>query len=141
MATTSAEPSTGAGPIGLYLVKFVVGNEGMPGAPLLHVQALVDAPTGKISGHAQITQAIAPPDGDIVIANLTGQIRSFGFGQPLRVVTLEGTYYHQLPPPAIGTVTEPLSATLVLEGSTWNGRGSFSYGGHEVHDVPVRVEG
>lgn len=112
----------------------------MPGAPLLHVQALVDAPTGRISGHAQITQAIAPPDGVIAINDVTGQIRSLGFGPAVRVVTLAGTYQQELPPPAIGIVTLDMTATLVLEQNAWTGRGSFDYGGHEVVDVPVEVE-
>jgi hypothetical protein len=141
MATTSTASNTPAsGPIGLYLATFVVGNQGVPGAPLLQVQALVDAPTGKISGHARITQAIAPPAGNIAISDLTGQIRSLGFGKGMRVVTLTGSYPYVLPPPAIGTVTEPFSATLVLGQDSWAGQGSFSYGGHEVGDVPVRPE-
>lgn len=48
--------------IDLYLVKLLVGNERTPGAPLLHVAAAVDAPTGTITGQAEITQAIAPPE-------------------------------------------------------------------------------
>lgn len=141
MATTeSAAAPTTDEPIGLYMVKFVLGNEGMPGAPLLHVQALVDAPTGKISGHAQITQAIAPPNGNIQISNLTGQIRSLGFGPSVRVVTLSGSYVQSVPPPAIGSFVVPVEATLVIEQGGWVGRGSFSYAGHRIDDVPLHLE-
>ena len=98
-----------------YLVRFVMGNVGLLGAPVLHVAAVVDAPTGRLAGHAQISQAIAPPGGMIVISDLTGQIRSLGFGESVRVVTLTGTYECSFPPPAIGSATQSFSATLVLE--------------------------
>jgi hypothetical protein len=124
-------------PIDLYLVKFIVGNKGMPGAPILHVAAAVDAPTGHISGQAEITQAIAPPGGIIRINDLKGRLRSLGFGPAIRVVTLWGTYVHFLPPPAIGQITERFCATLVIAQNEWKGQGSFCYGGKEVDDVPV----
>jgi hypothetical protein len=123
-----------------YLVRFVMGNVGLPGAPVLHVAAVVDAPTGRMAGHAQITQAIAPPGAMIAISDLTGQIRSLGFGESVRVVTLSGTYEYSFPPPAIGTETQDFSATLVLERDEWAGQGSFTYGNHLVDDVPVKLE-
>lgn len=126
-------------PLGLYLVKFDVGNEGMPGAPLLHVQAAVDAPTGHITGQALITQAIAPPDGELRVRNLTGQIRSLGLGPAKRVVSLSGEVVYYLPPPEIGAVSLPFSASLVIGENDWDGRGSFSYGDHHVEDVPVKL--
>lgn len=123
-----------------YLVRFVMGNVGLPGAPVLHVAAVVDAPTGRLARHAQITQAIAPPGGMIAISDLTGQIRSLGFGESVRVVTLTGTYERSFPPPAIGSTTQSFSATLVLEQDEWDGRGSFTYGSHHIDDVPVKLE-
>jgi Domain of unknown function (DUF1842) len=83
----------------MYLVKFVVGNQGMPGAPLLHATGTVDAPTGRISGTAEIIQAIAGPAGDIKISNVSGYIRSLGFGEAHRIVTLTGTYSPSLTSP------------------------------------------
>ncbi len=126
--------------VGLYRVALIVGNEGTPGAPLLELQLVVDAPSGRISGQAVITQAIAPPEGRIVVSNLTGQIRSLGFGPAVRVVSLEGSYEHFLAPPAIGVATLPFSATLLIPQACWDGRGSFSYGGRDVDDVPVAAE-
>lgn len=125
--------------IELYLVNFLVGNEGMPGAPLLHVAAAVDAPTGHITGQAEITQAIAPPGGLIRIDHLHGRVHSLGFGPAVRVVALKGSYVFSFPPPAIGEVIAQFSATLVIAQEEWTGRGSFSYGGKEVDDVPVKV--
>ena len=123
-----------------YLVRFVVGNVGLMGAPVLHVAAVVDAPTGRISGHARITQAIAPPGGMIAINDLTGQIRSLGFGESVRAVTLSGTYEYSYPPPAIGTETLDFSATLVLKQDEWTGQGTFTYGNAHIDDVPVTLE-
>jgi hypothetical protein len=126
-------------PIDLYLVKFLVGNEGMSGAPLLHVAAAVDAPTGDITGQAEITQAIAPPGGIIRIKNFQGRIHLLTLDPAVRIVTLTGSYVFSFPPPAIGEGTAPFSATLVIEHDEWQGRGSFSYGGTDIDDVPVQV--
>lgn len=125
--------------IDTYLANVDVGDVGRPGAPVLHVAALVVASTGLISGHAEITQAVAPPDDAIVISNMTGRIRSLGFGHGVRVVSLRGTYTRSFPPPAIGEVELKFSADLVVapEGD-WVGVGSFSYGAQEIDDVPVK---
>ena len=129
-------------PIDLYLVKLTVGQEGEPGAPILHVQAAVDAPTGHITGQAEITQAIAPPEGVLEITNLTGQLRSLGLGPAKRVVSLTGTAVYYFPPTEPGQAEYPFTASLVIGESDWDGRGSFSYGPHHVEDVTVTpVEG
>jgi hypothetical protein len=124
-------------PIDVYPVNLVVGDKGKPGAPLLHVAALVNVPSGLISGHAEITQAIAPPEGLIRINDIQGRIRSLGFGTAFRVVTLDGTYIVSFPPPAIGEMVVQFSAILVVGQADWTGRGSFTYGTHDVEDVPV----
>jgi hypothetical protein len=126
-------------PIDLYLVKLLVGNKGMPGAPLLHLSLAVDAPTGHITGQAEVTQAIAPPGGIIRINKLQGHIRSLGLVPAVRVVSLTGSYAVPFPPPAIGHAIEPFWALLVVPQAGWDGRGSFSYGGKEIDDVPVDV--
>jgi hypothetical protein len=126
-------------PIDLYLVKLLVGNEGMPGAPLLHLSLAVDAPTGHITGQAEITQAIAPPGGITRINNLEGHIRSLGLIPAVRVVSLTGSYVFSFPPPAIGQVIEPFWALLVIPQEGWEGRGSFGYGSTEIDDVPIDV--
>jgi hypothetical protein len=50
-----------------------------------------------------------------------------------RLVSLKGSYTE--PPTAI---VLGFSATLALDGESWTGRGSFTYGPHVVTDVPVR---
>lgn len=118
---------------GLYRVTFDVGNEGEPGAPILHVQALVYAPTGRITGTADITQAIAPPGGDIEIHDLRGEIRYLGYGTSAkRIVALSGFFSPNKTEP----ILEPFSASLEIE-DDWKGEGSFKYGTQEVNDVPV----
>lgn len=124
-----------------YLVDAVVGNE-RPGAPLLHVSALVSVPSGKISGHADITQAIEGPASDLRINDLKGRISQVSLdGAKFRLVTLTGTYVQSFPPPAIGEILEHFEATLLLEADgPWIGCGSFTYGLKQVEDVPVRPE-
>jgi len=127
-----------SGQFDVYLVKGIAGNSGTPGAPILHFALLVHASTGKVSGQVQITQAVAPPDGNTHIT-VTGQLRQLGFGQgPVtQVVSLEGTYPHSLPSPEIGTVLERFSSFFATD-KQWNGRGAFSWGGREANDIPVR---
>jgi hypothetical protein len=126
-------------PIDLYLVKLLVGDEGTPGAPLLHISAAVDAPTGEITGQAEITQTVDPPEGNIRINDLRGQIHYLGFGEPLRAVALTGSFRYLFPPTQPGQGVGQFSAALVVEEDRWNGRGSFTYGDHKVDDVPVRA--
>jgi Domain of unknown function (DUF1842) len=52
--------TTEVGKIGLYLVHGHAGS-GNPGAPTLSFSLLVNAVTGDVTGHAQQTQAVAPP--------------------------------------------------------------------------------
>lgn len=135
MTTISATKP--AQPIGLYLLNLDVGRPEVPGAPLLHVQALVDAPTGKVSGHAEITQALAPPNADIKINNLTGQVHELDVLPSAPIVTLSGTFVVEFPPPAIGMISEPFNAVLVLPRGDEPGSGSFTYGTKTVTNVPV----
>jgi hypothetical protein len=122
--------------IEMYLLKFELGNVGMPGAPILHVSAGVDAPTGAISGQAEITQAVAPPEGSIRINDLRGRIVNFPSG---RVIVLRGTYQFSFPPPAIGEGTAAFEAVVLLDAKEWQGEGWFKYGGQEVENVPFTL--
>jgi Domain of unknown function (DUF1842) len=125
----------------LYQVKFMVGNRKMSGAPLLHVQALVDAQDGQISGQAEITQSVVSPGNSIRINNLRGRLYPNGINSETRLVTLDGTYEQPLPPPAIGTVELRFEAVLYIDKTIWKGYGSFSYGGDDVINVPVVPSG
>jgi hypothetical protein len=122
---------------GLYRVAFDVGDVGTPGAPILQVEALVYAPTGHISGHGEITQAIEPPGNRILIHNLHGRLFPGGINPQARAVTLTGNYDDpSLPPGTIPFIPYEMRATLVVD-EGWNGQGTFTYGNHEVADVPV----
>jgi hypothetical protein len=124
--------------VGAYFVKLEVGHVGTPGAPILHLALVVNAPTGAIGGTAEITQAIAPPNGEIEIPHVTGQIRHLGLGHDTIIVTLSGQYIVSVPPPAIGSYLAKFEAVLHVDKS-WKGTGSFTYGGHTVDNVPVKV--
>lgn len=125
--------------IDFYLVKLLVGREGVAGAPLLHVFGGVDAPRGQITGKGEITQAIEPPEGELWINDLHGTVEQFPIEpDPLRVVKLTGTFIRYFPPPQIGQVTEEFSATLLIGESSWDGIGTFTYGRAKIENVPVR---
>lgn len=123
----------------LYSVQCTAGNVGMSGAPILHFHLLVHAATGKASGQASITQAIAPPNGNIVIHHVTGQVRKLGFGHgPItQVVSLEGVYTQFGPPPTEYVIERQFRAHFATD-SHWNGRGGFEYGGRDVENVPIK---
>lgn len=123
--------------LGTYLVNGHAGNEQMAGAPQLQFSLLVVAATGKVSGHAMITQAVAPPNGEKTINNVTGQIHAAGFGKVTKLVVLEGTYFQTLQPPAIGISEVPFSAHFAID-DEWNGMGGFECGAIRTENVPVK---
>jgi hypothetical protein len=122
--------------IGLYRVCFEVGSK-KPGAPLLRFDGLVDAPTGRVTGQAQITQAIAPPGGSLTIHNVTGRLHQFTVSPQVRLLNLSGSWWESFPPPAIGEIERKFTLAAFIEKDAWKGGGSFSYGTNEVTDVPL----
>lgn len=128
--------------VGFYFVKVIVGNQGVPGAPLLHFAGVVDESTSAVTGHAQINQAVPAPDNEIHISPVTGHVRHLGYGHDKRIVTLSGTYTVPLgPPPLIGERLEHFHAVLDLQPKgDWEGEGSFNYGNNKVDNVPVVTE-
>jgi hypothetical protein len=123
--------------IGLYLVNGIAGNEGKPGAPLLHFSLLVNVTTGAITGHAEQTQAVPPPGDKIVISNITGRLRHTGLGKFTQIVYLEGSAVISFPPPAIGSYLEPFNAHFAID-DEWNGVGGWTLGATSVDNVPVK---
>ncbi len=124
--------------VGLYLVNAVAGNVGMPGAPILHLNLMVNAVTGTITGHAQQTQAVAPPQGQIPIVITGGHIRFTGFGKYAKIVVLTGHGMITLPPPAIGTYLVPFHAEFAID-NQWNGIGGWTLGSTHINEVPIHV--
>lgn len=123
--------------VGLYPVQLVAGNEGMPGAPILTMSLLVNAVTGQITGQAVQTQSVAPPGNKIVIGNVTGQMRSAGFGSVTKLIALQGSAVISFPPPAIGSYLAPFSAHFGVD-NNWSGTGGWTLGNTNVDDVPVK---
>ena len=134
MSTTAEKTSV---LVGAYLVKGTMGDVGVPGAPIMNFSLVVVPSANSVTGVVEITQAIAPPSGSIVIRNVTGVIRSTGFGSVTKVVSLQGEYVQSVPPPAIGSYLARFSAHMAID-DNWNGMGGFDYGTHSVEDVPVR---
>jgi hypothetical protein len=130
--------STAASDIGLYLESGVAGNQGTPGAPLLHFHLVVNAVTGAITGQAVQTQAIAPPGDRIAISNITGVVHHTGLGPYNLAVSLEGSAVISFPPPAIGSYLAPFRAHFALD-EKWNGIGGWTLGTMNVNDVTVKA--
>ncbi|MFZ4877526.1 DUF1842 domain-containing protein [Janthinobacterium sp. Mn2066] len=118
----------------LYLV---AGNLGSPGAPILNLALLFNSADGALSGEALVAQAIAPPNGRVVIRPISGEVHGLGLQHYTRAFTLSGEYTVSVPPPAIGTYLAKFTATFVTD-NDWVGQGSFTYGNQTVKDVPIR---
>jgi len=123
--------------LGLYLVNLVMGKEGTPGAPILHLSLLVNAASGAVTGHGVQTQAVAAPGNRVEIGNITGQIHGAGFGGVTKLVALQGQAVISFPPPAIGSYLAPFAANLGVN-NEWSGEGGWTLGTTRVEDVPVK---
>jgi hypothetical protein len=124
--------------LGTYLVNGLAGNENVAGAPMLHFSLVVVSGSGKVSGHAMITQAVAPPNNEKMINNVTGQVHPTGLGPVTKIVALKGTYLDFLPPPAIGVVEVPFEAHFAID-DAWNGKGGFRCGLTHADNVPIKT--
>ena len=78
-------------------------------------------------GSGSIQQAVAPPNGDLTIPQVHGQIRHTGFGQDTLLVALSGRYAQPFGELMPGHVECMLNAALAVDAS-WNGHGMFHYG-------------
>ena len=123
--------------VGAYLATGLMGNIGMPGAPIMHFSLVVVPSTNTVSGSVEITQALGPEYPSIVIKEVSGVIRATGYGKVTKVVALKGEYLVSVQPPAIGTYLAQFSAHMAID-DDWNGRGGFSYDNNNIEDVPVQ---
>jgi len=120
--------------IGAYNVIGTLGNIKLEGAPVMHFNLVVVPSKNTVSGSAEIIQAIAPPNGQLFIQNLKGQIHATGYGPVTKIVALEGNY-------TVGEsgVLIPFKAYMSIN-DNWEGSGSFTYGTKTVENVPVHIE-
>ena len=122
-----SEPTTG-----LYRVDITL-SDGLAGAPTLILDLLVNAATGAVSGNGRITQALAPPYGNLFIPSISGQLEATGFPKAERLLRVTGQYGIPFgPPPMIGHIEALMTMACAVD-LQWNGKGSFSYGPHAVH--------
>jgi hypothetical protein len=132
-STNGTIPAEKKALLGAYNVKGTLGDTALLGAPIVHFNLVVVPSQNSISGSAEIIQAIAPPNGQLFIKNLKGQIHATGYGPVTQVVALEGDY----------TVGEsyaliPFKAYMSIN-DQWEGSGSFTYGTQTIGSVPVHV--
>ncbi|MDR3679368.1 MAG: DUF1842 domain-containing protein [Flavipsychrobacter sp.] len=122
--------------IGTYQVCGTLGNA-KPGAPIMHFNLLVTPSTHSVTGVVHITQAIAPPNGDISI-QVTGKIFGAGITPVTQLVSLQGTYGQGYPPSMV-IVQEHFTAHMAIN-NAWEGNGGFEYGNgvHHIENVPVK---
>ncbi|TCI94827.1 DUF1842 domain-containing protein [Tenacibaculum sp. M341] len=118
-----------------YLVKGVIGNVGMPGAPITHFSLVVSPEQQTVSGIVEITRAINSPS---IKLNVAGNIRFTGYGNIKQIINLRGEYKISAPPPAIGSYLEDFSAYLDTD-EQWNGNGGFTFGFQKIDNVPVKA--
>ena len=115
-----------------------LGYVGTPGAPIFHftLNSLIGSGSDQtlswpISGTGEITQAIAPPDSDLVIPNLSGLCYSLG---PSIIAVLTGSYIQ----PSSGASLH-FEAILHFTTNWHSGHGSFAYGGGKILHAPVNA--
>ncbi len=133
-AGTLHTQKTASDVIGLYFVKAVVGNTGLPGAPVVNLALSVQAASGHVAGIAEISQAI---QGGTHRFPVTGQIYQTGFGPNHQLVSLNGEFVYSVPPPAIGSFIAKFTAALSVD-QQWDGSGGFNYVTTHVENVPVK---
>ena len=120
----------------LYRACGTIGNEGTPGAPVVHYSLLADPKRNTVTGTVQITQAIQGANSDITV-DVTGTIKEYDLPIVANVVTISGKYTHACPPPQECIEQREFSANMFLDGS-WNGQGGFTYGNDQINKVPVK---
>jgi hypothetical protein len=125
-----------ANAVGLYRL-CLSATTGLAGAPTLHLSLLVDAPSGRVTGQGSVTQALAPPYGNVPISNITGQIHGAGIPPVTKLMGLKGEAFISFPPPAIGSYLEPFTATFAVD-NNWTGQAGWTLGNKKAENVPVK---
>jgi hypothetical protein len=117
---------------GLYQVDLTL-NDGLQGAPTLALNLLVNAATGAVTGSGRISQALAPPFGNLAIPSISGQLEATGLPRAEKLLRVIGRYGIPFgPPPMIGHIEALMTMACAVD-LQWNGKGSFSYGPHAEH--------
>jgi hypothetical protein len=119
-------------------IEGTLGYLGTPGAPIFHftLNSLIGSGSDQtlswpISGTGKITQAIAPPDSELEIPDLSGLCYSLG---PSIIAVLTGSYIQ----PSSGASLH-FEAILHFTANWHSGHGSFAYGGGKILHAPVNA--
>ncbi|WP_296943298.1 DUF1842 domain-containing protein [uncultured Massilia sp.] len=114
-----------------YLVKCVLGNVGLPGAPVASLALVVTPASRKITGYVEITQAT---QGGNYSGPVQGTMFSTGLGEVTQVAALTGMIHADGPMP----IEIPFEAHLAIT-KDWTGTGGFSYANVHVDHVPLKM--
>ncbi|MBB6582137.1 DUF1842 domain-containing protein [Ralstonia solanacearum] len=130
---------SGDNAVGLFPVRFVIGT-GLPGAPTLTLNLLVDTPRRRVVGNATITQAVSPPlDLHVDVWGSFTYMAVMPPGKTRILVTLQG---NSGGPTSNAMTTFRLH--LVLNADWQAGIASYSYWvdgqWHEVESVPAHID-
>lgn len=109
----------------MYFVEATAGGLGLPTGPRkaqLHLQLIVDSPTGKVSGRVFERRGIHT-ESSIV----TGYLMGLTLKKYTRVLALQGTD------------PERFRAVFAIDGG-WTGVGSWTMVGHTTNDAPIRPD-
>lgn len=123
--STSLKPIENA-----YLIKTVMGNTGMAGAPIAQLALVVDPATHQVTGRVQLSQAVA--NGNYQ-GYVHGTIFANGSGETPQVIVLTGAIHQDGAMP----LSMAFSAHLNVN-QEWVGTGGFNYANVHVAAVPVR---
>ncbi|MBI5422538.1 MAG: DUF1842 domain-containing protein [Opitutae bacterium] len=120
---------------------FYTGQAGnpLPGGAILRFWLVQGPNTSVVSGHAETSQAIAPPNGHVVYPHVSGHVYTTGFGPAKLLINFSGETVISLPPPAIGSWLSRLAANCVVDRKT--GKGMCHWTVNNVqHQAPVVVK-
>jgi hypothetical protein len=113
-----------------YMVKCMLGNAGLAGAPMAHLALVVDPATHTVTGQVHVTQAT---QGGNYTGTVHGTMYATGFGGITQVIGLTGMMHPDGPAP----IEIPFSAHLAVN-HEWDGKGGFNYGNVHIEDAPAK---
>ncbi|MFT6283122.1 MAG: hypothetical protein ACJA0U_003264 [Salibacteraceae bacterium] len=116
---------------GAYAVNVTIGNEGMPGAPIVELALVVVPSQNKVTGRVHANQATEHGD---YTGTVEGTIYSTGLGKFTKTIAVKGSI---TPASGIMPIEIPFDANMAVD-DAWNGVGGFNYLQVHVEDVPVK---
>lgn len=141
--TTTTSPTSAPDRLGLYQLCLDAEQSILDGAPTLQLSLLVDAVRGTVTGQGVETPAefvITKENRPRPVTGITGTIHATPTGaEPVtQVMSLTGGVVVNFPPPAIGSMVLPFTATFAMD-PAFKGHGGWSVGGEKVDDATIHA--